>query len=251
MINQAQLSKTQLSKELHDLGLAKGDLVMVHASLRQLGPIEGGAKTVIQSITDVIGTTGTMLMILGSRDGDAFIAEKTPADPEVGVLAEVFRQYDKVLVNDHPAARFCAYGPLSEILLNNPPLHNYYAENSVLDRFTRNKGKVLRLGADLDTTTLTHYAENLANVSPKRAVRRRYNRADIGEQWIECLDDCGGIQDWPKGDYFSQILIDYLAIKEAKTGKVGQCTAELFCAQSFVSFAVEWMESHLTNEKTK
>jgi aminoglycoside 3-N-acetyltransferase len=105
---------------------------------------------------------------------------------------------------------------------------------------------VLRLGAAVDTVTLTHWAEYLARVPNKRRVRRRYERADSGEQWIEGLDDDGGIVDWEQGDYFPQILLDFLKAGQARTGPVGACIAELFSAKAFVAFAVEWMEARLT-----
>ena len=106
-------------------------------------------------------------------------------------------------------------------------------------------GAVLRLGANVDTVTLTHYAEYLANVPNKRRVRLRYERADIGEQWIESLDDTYGIDEGEDGDYFPQIFLDFLAAGYVKTGPVGNCTAELFEAKPFVKFAVKWLESHL------
>ena len=37
----------------------------------------------------------------------------TPADPDVGVLAEVFRTWPRTQVSDHPDARFVACGPLA------------------------------------------------------------------------------------------------------------------------------------------
>jgi aminoglycoside N3'-acetyltransferase len=70
-------------------------------------------------------------------------------------------------------------------------------------------------------------------------------RADSGEQWIEGLDDDKGIVDWEQGDYFPQILLDFLQTGQARTGPVGACTAELFPARTFVDFAVAWMEAHL------
>ena len=104
---------------------------------------------------------------------------------------------------------------------------------------------MLRLGADVDTVTVTHWAEYLADVPTKRRVRLRYVRADIGEQWIDSLDDSEGIAEWCGGDYFSQILIDYLAAGNASVGPVGNCEAELFAARDFVHFAVPWIESRL------
>jgi len=205
----------------------------------------GGGDGVIAAILSALGDKGTMIMVLGSPEEGPFDAHTSPADPEMGTLAELFRKYPGTVVNDHPAARFCGIGPMTETLLPDPPLHDYYGHGSVLERFLKANGRILRLGADLDTVTLLHHAEYLANVSPKRRVRRRYDLAESGTQWIESLDDCEGIQDWPAGDYFSQILIDFLKTEPVQTGQVGNCSAELIEAQNIVPFAVTWMENHL------
>ena len=103
-------SRTAIASDLHALGVTLGDLVMVHASLKAIGPVEGGADGVIDAIRAALGDAGTMLMVLGARDDHAWVNERpevrrpellrdatpfdaatTPADPEVGVLAEVFR----------------------------------------------------------------------------------------------------------------------------------------------------------------
>ena len=96
-----------------------------------------------------------------------------------------------------------------------------------------------------DTVTLTHYAEYLADVPHKRRVRRRCVRADVGELWIESLDDTDGIAVWDGGDYFPQIFLDYRASGRVRVGPVGRCEAELFDAAAFVAFAVDWMNRHL------
>jgi aminoglycoside N3'-acetyltransferase len=101
------------------------------------------------------------------------------------------------------------------------------------------------LGAYPDTVTLTHLAEFLADVPNKRRVRRHYIYADGRAQWIDSLDDSDGIKVWDKGDYFPQILLDFVAAGKARVGQVGNCTAELFAAPEFVAFAVAWMEEHL------
>lgn len=235
-----------LAQQFKHLGVHSCPLLMVHASMRKTGPIEGGANVLIEAILDAIGSQGTMLMPLGATEKQPFNALTTPAHEDMGILAEVFRQHPKVQVNDHAASRFGAIGPQSTALLEPMPLHNYHGHGSVLSRFTEMGGSVLRLGADIDTVTVTHWAEYLAKLPYKRLVRRRYMRADIGEQWIESLDDCEGIAYWAGGDdYFSQILIDFLDKGKAQVGPIGNCTAELFAAQSFVDFAVEWMEANL------
>ena len=235
-----------LVDQLKALGTETVKLIMVHASLRKTGPVDGGADTLIDAIIAALGESGTLLMPLGATEKYPFDPLFSPAHEDMGVLAEVFRRRKQVQVNDHAASRFGAWGPLSQELLEPMPLHDYHGHGSVLERFAGLDGYVLRLGADTDTVTLTHWAEYLAHIPYKRRVRRRYMRADIGEQWIESLDDCEGIAYWKHGeDYFSQILIDFLQTGKARVGPVGNCTAELFEAQPFVNFAVEWIESNL------
>lgn len=49
-----------LQSTLRALGLRPGDLVMVHASLRALGPVDGGPAAVLDALLDVIGPAGTL-----------------------------------------------------------------------------------------------------------------------------------------------------------------------------------------------
>ena len=224
----------------------RGSLLMVHASLRKIGPIEAGAIGLIDTILDLIGNSGTLMMVLGAEPDTPFDARESKVDvEEMGVLPEVFRQRRGIHINDHAAARYAAHGPLAKALLDAPPLHDYHGAGSPLERLADRGGRVLRLGADIDTVTLTHLAEYRADIPNKRRLRVRYDRADIGEQWIEGLDDVEGIAEWSGGDYFSQILLEFLEYDQVNRGPVGECTAELFEASAFVDFAVEWLERHM------
>ena len=235
-----------LTAQLAALGVQAGDILMTHASLRRLGPVEEGAAGLIEAQRAAVGSSGTLLMVLSASEDAPFDAARSPVDvKDMGVLAEVFRTYPGVEVNDHPADRFAAMGAAAKHLLAPTPLHDYHGPGSVLERFTACGGKVLRLGANPDTVTLTHHAEYLAAVPNKRRVRRRYVRADTGELWIESLDDTDGIAVWEGGDYFPRIFLDYRASGGVRLGPVGRCEAELFEARPFVAFAVAWMNRHL------
>lgn len=214
---------------------------MLHTSLRRLGPVEGGADGVLDAMLGLLGPRGTLLIVLGAEEDVPFDAASTPAHPDMGVLAEIFRRRPGVRVNDHAAARYAAYGCDADRLLEPTRLHDYHGPGSVLDRLTALDGHVLRLGADADTLTLTHWAEYLAEVPNKRRVRRRYERADLGEQWIDSLDDDEGIFGCAE-DYFPQVLQDFLSTGLAARGQVGGCYAEYLSARKFIAFATRWIE---------
>ena len=235
----------ELAADLDVLGEVRVRVMMVHASLRAIGPVDGGASVVIEAIRAALGPDGTILMIIAANDGEPFDRLSAPADPDIGVLAEVFRTHPGVVVNDHPAGRFAAVGPAAAALLEPQPLHDYYGPGAPLERLCEMGGAVLRLGANVDTVTLTHYAEYLARVPAKRRVERRYEWAGAGEIVVSSLDDSDGIADWEPGDYFSQILIDFVDQERASVGSVGGYAAELLDAREFVAFATDWMEREL------
>ena len=242
------LSRDELTASLRRLGIADGDVVMVHASLRAVGPVEDGAAGVVRALDAAVGPTGTVMMTLGAREGgEPFDCHLTPANPEIGVLAEIFRQTPGTLVSDHPEGRFGARGRLAEALTSEVPWDDYYGPGSPLERLVEAQGRVLRLGADRDTVTLIHYAEYLADVPNKRRVVRQPRvRGAHGPQIrvVHCLDDSEGIVDYPGEDYFAQILDAFLAATDSPQGQIGQARAELLDAATLVNFAARWMTDH-------
>ena len=252
-----------LVADLRRLGVRAGGVVMVHASLRAVGPVEGGASGVVRALDAAVGEAGTLLMTIGARDAWSWVNERaeseraalladaepfdclsTPADESVGVLAEVFRTTPGTRVSDHPEGRFGARGRLAAALTSDVPWDDYLGPGSPLERLVDARGSVLRLGADTNTVTLIHYAEYLADVPHGRRVRR--HRRVLGPRGpelrtVECLDDNHGIVAWPGEDYFSVILRDYLATHDAGHGRVGGAASELIDARSLVTFAAAWM----------
>jgi aminoglycoside N3'-acetyltransferase len=242
-------SVTDLQADLGRLGVRPEDLLMVHASLRAIGPTQGRAAGVVEALDAAVGPAGTWVMNLGAvPDDQPFDHLRTPADPDVGVLAEAMRTTPGTVLSDHPDARFGARGRAARGVLEPVPWDDYYGPGSALDRLVGLRGRVLRLGADRDTVTLIHLAEYLVDLPDKRRVTRRHlvsGRA--GPKWVTvtCLDDTDGIVDRPGEDYFATILTAYLATGRAATGPVGGAPAELIDSADLLGFAVGWMAEHL------
>jgi len=117
----------RLLADLRALGVRPGDTLMVHVSMRRIGPLGGGAQGLVEVIDRAVGAAGTVLVTLGALDAWSWVNEEpearrtellagsppfdavtTPADPDVGVFAEVFRTTPGTQVSDHPEGRFGA-----------------------------------------------------------------------------------------------------------------------------------------------
>jgi aminoglycoside N3'-acetyltransferase len=266
------IDRASLQRDVAALGVRRGDVVMVHVSLRKTGLARsqfgaGGPELLLDALEAVVGADGTLMMILGSdyshdwvnlkpvEERARLLAGALPFDartaavlPEVGWFAEVFRRAPGTEVSANPSGRFAARGRRAAELLRDQPWNDYYGPGSPLQRLCDAGGKVLRIGADPETVTVLHYAEYLARVPNKRRTRWDYvvQGADGPRHvWIECLDDANGIVDWQGEDYFALITKAYLATGAARQGVVGRAPSESIDAAAFTAFGVEWMEKNL------
>src|SRR5258708_3436237 len=105
-------TREHILSNLEELHLSLGDTVLVHAGMRSVGPVEGGADAVIEALLEIVGPDGTIMAPIfqaanrqraGWDDLDAPTSSADPFDQnavsvvEVGILAERIRL--------HPEAR--------------------------------------------------------------------------------------------------------------------------------------------------
>lgn len=105
-----------LVNDFKALGIKPGMSLLTHSSLRRVGPVDGGADTVIDALLEVLGPEGTLMMsTVGGNvnpEQPVFDVRNTPCT--VGTLANVFRKREGVIRSLHPVHSVCALGPKAE-----------------------------------------------------------------------------------------------------------------------------------------
>lgn len=260
------LTPDQISEAVRGLGLQPDHVVMLHGSVKAVGPVLGGPNTILQALLDTLTPTGTLMMYAGWEDipddldelpepeRQHWIDHFPPFDPATAravrdnsILAEFLRTWPGAHRSLNPEASMVAMGAQADALTHNHPLNYGYGVGSPLERLVQAEGKVLLLGAPLDTITLLHYAEAVAHMRHKAIVHYRVPLLRDGQRlWVEVEDfDTGD----PHDDYtFEQIAQEYLDSGQGRMGTVGQATAHLFDAAGLVAFAVEWLETRFGKE---
>ncbi|MCX6613724.1 MAG: AAC(3) family N-acetyltransferase [Acidobacteria bacterium] len=112
-----------------DLGVRQGDTVMVHSSLRQIGPVIGGAATIINALLESIGHEGTLVAYVdfepffeeGDDEIPVFNKLTASAARDHGVLHEMIRTWPGSLRSNHPGAGISAIGAKAAWLTEHPP----------------------------------------------------------------------------------------------------------------------------------
>lgn len=259
------ITAAELTRDLAELGVAPGDIVMVHAGCNSVGPVLGGPDAIIVALRDAIGPEGTLMAYLDweaawedlvdseGRTLPEWRPHVLPFDPactraarQNGVFPEFLRTTPGALRSGNPGASVTALGAKAEWLTADHPLDYGYGTGTPLARLVGARGKVLMLGAPLDTMTLLHHAEHLARLTGKRAIRVEVPFATPeGTAWrmIEEFDTSNPCVAALPENFIERIVTDYLATGAGRRGKIGRADSVLVDAADIVPFAVKWMES--------
>ena len=159
--------KSGLKQDLASMGITSGDTLLVHASMKSIGPVEGGADTVLDALSE---TLRDGLLCLPAHTWSNINAEnplleqdKTPVC--VGVLPELFRKRPGVFRTLHPTHSLSLLGrDAAAFGAGEEKKETPCAPDSCYGRLARRGAKVLLIGVDFSRNTLLHCVEEIADV---------------------------------------------------------------------------------------
>lgn len=253
--------KQDILAALSEVGVRKGQAIMVHTSLRSLGFVCGGAQVVIEALTEAVGSEGTIMMPAQSRKNLdpasgvhweepeswwSLIRENWPAyDKDItptntmGAVAEMFRRWPGALRSDHPARSVAAWGKHAGYLTAGHDLSNIFGDGSPIGKLYQLDGLVLLLGVGYDKNTSLHLADARAEFPGKhtcvehsavmengRRVWKRYETLFVG------------------GEDFNEIGAAFEQACPVRKAALGNGTIRLMRQRELVDFAVRWIEAN-------
>ncbi|MCR2821648.1 AAC(3) family N-acetyltransferase [Lederbergia panacisoli] len=157
------LTKNQLVEDFKRIGIKEGMVLVVHSSLRNIGYIKGGPEEVIESLIEILGDEGTLVMPSMTSGEDIFDPRTTPTDG-MGIVAETFWRLPGVLRSIHPNSAFAAYGKYAHEIVAEHPIDQPEGINSPIGKVFQLDGRILLLGVSHDSNTTIHLAESLNDV---------------------------------------------------------------------------------------
>lgn len=219
-----------LTTDLRALGLAEGQVLIVHSSLKSLGYVLGGAQAVVGALIAALGPTGTLVMpAFTPQVSDprrwkdrpfpedeiervrtalpGFDIDTTPTS--MGAIAETFRRWPGSIRSDHPQVSVCARGPLASKIVAPHQLAWAQGPGSPFER-------LYDLGADLP-------------LGPREQ-----------RTWVEAPDVADDL-----GVHFPAIGEAFLSQGLCRTGKIARPGAILAPGRQLVDFAADYFQKAL------
>lgn len=256
------VTRAQLVRDLRRLGVTPGLTLLVHASLRSIGLVDGGALAVVNALLEAVGPRGNVVAPTGteensltsraymartahmaqdeieafSRNVPAFDKDMTPTT--MGAIGEALRTADGAVRSAHPQSSFAAVGPQAASLMADHSLECHLGEDSPLAKLYKLGAHVLLLGVGYAACTAFHLAEYRYAKNPPR---RMY--------W--CVIVTNGRRHWER---FEDVVLDdkeFGLIGESldgeipvKRGYVGDAESRLVPMIQVVDHATQWMSWH-------
>lgn len=159
------VTRKDLADSFARLGIARGDVVLVHSSLSSLGRMEDGPDGVIDVLLDAIGPAGHAIVPTHSSSYIWPDRPVTPFDPatspsKTGLITEVFRRRPAACRSGHPTHSVAAIGPRAQELVRDhaPPAKTFNIAGPH-GRYVCWNAKILFLGVGLHSNTTYHAVE--------------------------------------------------------------------------------------------
>ena len=255
-------TRSTLLENLHSLGVRQGDGLFVHASMKAIGYVVGGTRTVVETLLEAVGDTGLIGMPGFSTDAyfppdvdrsDLSLGEiariegavpgfdnSTSPTSEIGILPETFRTWPGTQRSAHPVVSICLKGLQAKEFLGEHSLSWATGPQSPLGKLCdRQSMKILLIGVGWDRCSALHTSETLA--VHRRTKMRRLKVGGVDGTWVESpdvADDLGRL--FPKvGDAFEKT-------GSVSTGTFGKAHCRICNYRQLVEFG-----SELINEMNK
>ncbi|GAA1120989.1 aminoglycoside N(3)-acetyltransferase [Nocardiopsis metallicus] len=250
-------TRTSLAEDLTALGVAPGETLLVHTSLRSLGWVCGADEAVVQALLDAVGPTGTLVVPTQTGDNSdpagwanppvpetwwETIRAETPAfdpattpSPHMGRVAERVRTWPGAVRSAHPQTSFAALGPNAAELMRPHPLESALGENSPLARLAKTDARVLLLGTGYDSCTAFHLAEYRVPHPPTEPSSCAVRTPEGRRKWVTYTGVALDESDFPA------LGAAFEAAGAVTVGRVGSATARLFPLPEAITFATAWL----------
>jgi aminoglycoside 3-N-acetyltransferase len=232
-----------LVEDLARLGIRTDDRLLVHSSMKAIGPVDGGADTVLDALQRAVAR-GLLLLPTHTwqewNNRDAIFDPRT--EPScVGILGELFRKRPDVIRSLHPTHSIAGIGAEAEAFLADEertrtpcPRHGCWG------RLYDIRARILFLGAPLRTNTFLHSVEEWHEIPDRLATRATLFRIRLADG---SLLDCPQFRHHSsQGDvsrHYAKAESELLARGIAREGRIGDARAVLCDAREMADLVGE------------
>jgi len=257
----------RLVTDFRAIGLEPGDTVLMHSSLKRIGYVENGPKTVLDALYAAVSPGGTIVLpayhVIGGTILETCKIPDYVFDPRVhgtrlGRLPAELLRLPGVERSLHPTHSVCALGPQARFLTeNHHRAPSTFGHGSPWERLIEIGGKVMGLGIPMAPGGLYHPLEDLmadefplpVRMKETYHLRCRHPSGEIVEVPIVPLDPAFSERriDHPgRGDLRDYFWQEFTRAGLLRVGQIGEARTWWMPARDFFDHLVKLMREGIT-----
>ncbi|MGN1343135.1 MAG: aminoglycoside N(3)-acetyltransferase [Traorella sp.] len=247
------LTKEDFKAAMQRLGVKKGMLLYVSASLDEFPCVIGGAQAIIEALMDIVGYDGTIVMpsftyylcdpiemkdvprdrVQEARRNSLAFDKRLSIPKDSGEVSIQFMRNEAVLRSNHPMVSFLAWGKYAKLIVEKHPLHFGMNHLSPLGKIKEYNGYVITIGNEYQDCEIFHVAQYMTMKCPIRIYSCPIDRSG-STSWIQILDLELNHDSYNK---IGEIMEERQLVK---TTYIGSSTCRMFSAKVAIEGSLEY-----------
>ncbi len=241
-------TKDSLIKDIEAAGINKNGTLLIHSSMKAIGPVGGGADTVLEAFIEYM-KDGLLLFPTHSWSDknlpDGIYNPKTESSC-VGLLTNLFMQKKGAARSMHPTHSVTATGKRAqEYVLRDNEVYTPCPRNGCFGGLYDEDAQILFLGATLKTNTFIHSVEEWMNIPNRinpqsRKIKIQHDSGDVHEiDFHGHFSTCGDVS-----KNYDKLLAPMLGMGIAQETKIGDALSYVVKVKPMADWVVKLLEGN-------
>ena len=236
------ISKNEILKSLEAFKSARGKPVIVHTSLKAIGEIEGGAKTLFSCLIEFF-TSQNGLLCIPTHTWESGVLDLRKSESCIGVLPCIAAEHKDAVRTLHPTHSMAVFGDKQRAIdfcKGEEKVDTPTSPDGCYGKIYREGGYVLLIGVGQEKNTFLHCVEEMLGVS-KRLTKEKLDFTIIhkdGEREVRPLY-------WFRDDEIEDVSVNFGKFEAAFRhynaiidGKIGNAAVQ-FCSATKMKEVLE------------
>jgi aminoglycoside 3-N-acetyltransferase len=239
-----------------EAGIAAGDAVVLHGSLKAVGWISGGANTVVDALLSLVGPEGTVIVaaqytanldpgLLETRlDPQTVTVLRTTQPPfrgkathlpTMGSLTTAVQLDERSRMSNHPTCAVLALGKHAKWLTADHPLTPAFGEGSPYAKAQELNAKLVLIGVEYAVVSALHTVQVATKTLPWciHSAAQGSVESPTRSYYLDYAYTC---------EAFDSIGFAYESTHPVKKTPLGKAVVRCLPLRPFLAFAKTWME---------
>ena len=244
-------SKARLGIDFDALGIDTAGTLLIHSSMKAIGPVEGGAEAVLDLWMEAM--RGGLLVLpthtwrdIGVQEGQKQVFDPQTEPSCVGILTNLFMKRPGVLRSFHPTHSVAAYGGDAASFVageenTRTPLPRHGCWGRLYDR----NAAILFVGATMRTNTIIHGAEEWAEVPNRLGDKPAALKIKLPNGLIA---DCPQYRHYTPPEVrdvsaqYGKLEVPFLALGIAREGRFGNARCIVYNAKPGIDLTLDFLK---------